>query len=159
MAYIILCTPTPNQMNVRPSAIILQNEHVLTLRYCYGNQEVYGLPGGNPDPGESLAEALIRELNEELGIDAAVNQMVFCGEVIWPEISKETLHMVFLADITAGEPQLNPAETTALEMVWLPVAALAEKLLYPNVGKQIIDYCEKTVQAGHIGVIDQPYIK
>ncbi|MCE7068266.1 NUDIX domain-containing protein [Dyadobacter sp. CY326] len=146
-------------MNVRPSAIILQHEHVLTLRYCYGDQEVYALPGGNPDPGESLAEALARELNEELGIDSAVNQMVFCGEVIWPEINKETLHMVFLAEITSGEPQLNPDQTTALEMVWLPVSALGEKLLYPNVGKQIIGYCEKAAHAGHIGVINQPYIK
>jgi 8-oxo-dGTP diphosphatase len=146
-------------MNVRPSAIILQNEHVLTLRYCYGSQQVYGLPGGNPDPGESLTEALARELKEELGIEAEVNNMAFCGEVIWPEVNKETLHMVFLAEITAGVPQLNPEQTTALEMVWLPVAELDEKLLYPNVGRQIIRIYEKAANEGHIGVIDQPYIK
>jgi ADP-ribose pyrophosphatase YjhB (NUDIX family) len=146
-------------MNVRPSAIILQNERVLTLRYCYGGQDVYGLPGGNPDPGESLAEALARELKEELGIEVNVNHMAICGEVIWQEVNKETLHMVFFADITAGIPALNPDQTTALEMVWLPVADLNGKLLYPNVGKQITGFYEKSASAGHIGVIDQPYIK
>ena len=146
-------------MNVRPSALILQDDRVLTLRYCYGDQEVYGLPGGNPDPGESLAEALVRELEEELGIIAEVKHMAICGEVIWREVNKETLHMVFCASITSGVPALNPVHTSALEMVWLPVSELNEKLLYPNVGKQIISFCEQAEEAGHIGVINQPYIK
>jgi 8-oxo-dGTP diphosphatase len=57
-------------MNVRPSAIIILNESILTLRYCYGDTEVFALPGGNPDPGECLTEALARELDEELGVRA-----------------------------------------------------------------------------------------
>jgi 8-oxo-dGTP diphosphatase len=145
-------------MNVRPSAIIILNESILTLRYCYGDTEVFALPGGNPDPGECLSEALARELDEELGVRAEVKAMVFCGEVIWPEIKKETLHMVFQTKIS-GTPELNPVHTTALEIVWLPVAALDTKLLYPNVGRQIIEFCEKSMLTGHIGVIDQPYIR
>jgi 8-oxo-dGTP diphosphatase len=145
-------------MNVRPSAIIILNESILTLRYCYGDTEVFALPGGNPDPGECLTEALARELDEELGVRAEVKAMVFCGEVIWPEIKKETLHMVFQTEIS-GTPELNPVHTTALEIVWLPVAALDTKLLYPNVGRQIIEFCEKSMLTGHIGVIDQPYIR
>ncbi|SKC16866.1 NUDIX domain-containing protein [Dyadobacter psychrophilus] len=146
-------------MNVRPSAIILQDERVLTLRYCYGDQEVYALPGGNPDPGECLSQALARELHEELGVQAEVSKMALCGEVIWPEVKKETLHIVFLAAITEGVPALNPVHTSALEMVWLPVAELGTKLLYPNVGGHIIGICEKAANPGHVGVIDQPYIK
>lgn len=145
-------------MNVRPSAIILLNDSILTLRYCYGDTEVFALPGGNPDPGECLSEALSRELDEELGVGAEVKTMIFCGEVIWPEIKKETLHMVFQTEIS-GIPKLNPAHTTALEIVWLPVAALDTKLLYPNVGRQIIGFFEKSLHTGHIGVIDQPYVR
>ncbi|MCF0049720.1 NUDIX hydrolase [Dyadobacter chenwenxiniae] len=146
-------------MNVRPSAIIFQDERVLTLRYCYGDQEVYALPGGNPDPGECLSQALSRELHEELGVQTEVNHMALCGEVIWPEVKKETLHIVFLASITEGIPALNPVHTSALEMVWLPLAELDSKLLYPNVGKQIIGICHNAANPGHIGVIEQPYIK
>ncbi|MCF2489542.1 NUDIX domain-containing protein [Dyadobacter sp. CY347] len=145
-------------MNVRPSAIILKDSHILTLRYCYGDQDVYALPGGNPDPGESLNAALSRELNEELGVMSDINEMIICGEVIWEEVQKETLHIVFHTKIT-GKPTLNPAETTAQELVWLPIEDLDKNLLYPNVGKQIQDFATMLTPSGHIGVIDQPYIK
>ncbi len=95
----------------------------LTLRYCYGDREVYALPGGNPDPGESLHEALRRELKEELGVMSDINEMVSCGEVIWNEVQKETLHVVFKTKII-GSPTLNPEHTTALELVWLPIDKL-----------------------------------
>lgn len=146
-------------MNVRPSAVVFQNDAILTLRYCYGEKEVFALPGGNPDPGECLTDALARELMEELGVEISVVDMLFCGEVIWPEVQKETLHMVFKAEIAKGVPTLNPVHTTALEIVWLPVGALAGMHLYPNTGKQIAGYYNRTQQPAHIGIIDQPYIR
>lgn len=146
-------------MKVRPSAIILKGESVLTLRYCYANVNVFALPGGNPDPGENLSEALIRELDEELGIRAAIDEMVLCGEVIWDEIKKETLHVVFTSKIVEGIPHLNPEHTTALEIVWLPLSALDHTLLYPNVGKYILTFLDGKPESVHVGVIDQPYIQ
>ena len=146
-------------MKVRPSAMILNGESILTLRYNYGNINVYALPGGNPDPGENLAEALKRELTEELGIHTEIGKMVFCGEVIWNEIQKETLHMVFATEISSGVPEPNPAQTTALEMVWLPFSELSHTILYPNVGKYLLSYIQGKPEPAHVGVIDQPYIQ
>ena len=145
-------------MNVRPSAIIMQGNSILTLCYCYGETEVYALPGGNPDPGENLSEALSRELEEELGIKAEVGKMICCGEVIWPQINKETLHMVFESTILSGEPVLNPEHTTALRIAWLPLDKLSENLLYPNAGEEITSFYKDQLACPHIGVIRQPYI-
>jgi len=145
-------------MKVRPSALILKDDCILTLRYNYGDVNVFALPGGNPDPGECLSEALARELMEELGIAAQVNSMVLSGEVIWDEIKKETLHIVFEATISSGKAELNPVHTTALEVVWLPLSSVCDTLLYPNVGKFLLKYLEGKPESIHIGVIDQPYI-
>jgi 8-oxo-dGTP diphosphatase len=146
-------------MKVRPSAMILNGESILTLRYNYGNVNVYALPGGNPDPGENLTDALERELTEELGISTKTGKMVFCGEVIWDEIKKETLHIIFESGITSGAPELNAKETTALEMVWLPFSELSHTILYPNVGKYLLSYIQGKPEPAHVGVIDQPYIQ
>ncbi|RDI30816.1 NUDIX hydrolase [Lentzea flaviverrucosa] len=35
------------------------------------NKKAFYLPGGKIEPGESLEEALLREVSEELGVDAA----------------------------------------------------------------------------------------
>jgi 8-oxo-dGTP diphosphatase len=146
-------------MKVRPSALILKGESVLTLRYNYGNVNVFALPGGNPDPGENLTDALARELTEELGISTQINSMVVSGEVIWPEVRREILHMVFASEITDGVPVLNPENTTALEIVWLPFSELCTKLLYPNVGRYLAKYLEGSRESVHAGVLDQPYIQ
>ncbi|CAG5011524.1 hypothetical protein DYBT9275_04967 [Dyadobacter sp. CECT 9275] len=145
-------------MKVRPSAIIVKDQAILTLRYRYQSTDVFALPGGNPDPGETLQEALSRELTEELNIKAIAGTMVVCGEVIWREVSRETLHMVFATHITEGIPQINPEQTTALEIVWLPVSELHSRLLYPNFGKHIQQYLSNAVLPGYVGVADQPYI-
>ena len=145
-------------MNVRPSALIIMRDRILTLRYKYNDTEVFALPGGNPDAGECLNVALERELQEELGVTSDINEMVISGEVIWREIQKETLHIVFDTKIN-GSPTLNPTETTALEVVWLSIEDLDKKILYPNVGKQIQQFAKQMIPSGHIGVIDQPYIK
>lgn len=146
-------------MKVRPSAMILKGESILTLRYNYGKINVFALPGGNPDPGENLTDALVRELSEELKIATKTGKMVFCGEVIWDEIKKETLHIIFESEITEGVPELNAAETTALEMVWLPFSELSHTILYPNVGKYLLSYIQGKPEPAHVGVIDQPYIQ
>lgn len=145
-------------MNVRPSAVIVRDQTVLTLRYRYQSTDVYALPGGNPDPGENVRETLVRELNEELGIHAEVDELVACGEVIWTEIKKECLHMVFKAE-TDEIPVIDPKETTALEVVWLPISELENYLLYPNIGKQIKKYLDASIPVGYIGAIQQPYIR
>ncbi len=151
-------------MKVRPSVLLFNQltsapqTEILLLRYNYGGQDVYALPGGNPDKGETLPATIIRELREELGVTVRVGTMVLCGEVMIDEVKNDVLHTVFQGEIIAGTPELNPAETTALEVVWQPVNALEELNLYPNVGKEIHRwFTDDSPEPGYIGKIDQPY--
>jgi 8-oxo-dGTP diphosphatase len=150
-------------MTVRPSALICQtvdNQMVaLLLRYEYGGQTVYALPGGNPDRGETLPQTIVRELREELGITVSVGQEMLFGEVIRAEAKDDVLHVVFWATIESGTPALNPAETTALEVVWLPDTGLQGLTLYPNVGEYIHRFAAlwTALPLGYVGRISQPF--
>ena len=57
---------------IRVSAILRWQGRVLLCRQEKPGKEYWLLPGGGVDGGESLIEALRRELREELGIEADV---------------------------------------------------------------------------------------
>lgn len=144
-------------MKVRPSTIIIENNHVLLLRYRYGENDVFTLPGGNPDAGETLRQTLERELSEELEIEIEVGELLFVGEISLEQQKEDVLHCVFAANIVGGIPALNPKQTSALEIVWKSPIVLNELNLYPNIGHTIQD----TALIGHnkvyLGRIAQQY--
>lgn len=127
------------------------------MKYRYGDQEVYALPGGNPDPRESLSEVIVRELREELGVETEVDQLLFCGEVLGRDGRKDALHAIFAVQLIGGLPQLNPEHTSALSVEWLSLNDLQDKLLYPNIGNAIREMLNGEKHGVYLGKIDQPY--
>ena len=87
-------------------------------------------PGGKCEPGESLPDCLRRELQEELGVDAAVGDEIFTVTHHYPARSVE-LH--FLACTLLG----NPVPLLGQEMRWVPRDALAS-LQFPPADDELI---------------------
>ncbi len=149
-------------MKVRPAVLLIENNHLLLMHYRYGDTDVYALPGGNPDRGETLDLTVMRELQEELGIDVEVGPIAFVGEVILPptngsEAKEDVLHVVFVSQLIGGIPRINPEETTALAVSWKPVGELDDLNLYPNVGRQIQRWLTSQTNLEYIGKIDQAF--
>jgi 8-oxo-dGTP pyrophosphatase MutT (NUDIX family) len=144
-------------MKVRPSIAIIENNHLLLMQYRYGTTDVYNLPGGNVDIGETLAETVVRELMEELGIEVALGTMILSGDVIMSEGKEDVLHCVFEGNILAGKPVLNPKETSALAVVWMPLLDLHTLEMYPNVGAELQRFFKKGGSLDYIGKIGQKW--
>jgi len=87
-------------------------------------------PGGKCEPGESLPDCLRRELQEELGVDAAVGDEIFAVTHHYPARSVE-LH--FLACTLLGDP----APLLGQEMRWVAREALAS-LQFPPADDELI---------------------
>ena len=150
-------------MKVRPSALIWRKNNnlieVLLMRYSYGGQDVFALPGGSPDRGEILPETIIREVREELGISIEVGEMILAGEMLLSQRNEDVLHVVFAVRTFTGTPVLNPEETTALDISWKPVSELDQLNLYPNIGAKLMPWFSSASYLGYIGRIEQQYFE
>lgn len=136
-------------MRVRASVIIEKDGHILLLKYRYGGMDVYNLPGGNADPGESLPACVKRELLEELSIQVDTQQLAIVAQGVAQRKKgiESVLHMVFQGSIRSGEVKINPAHTSALEAVWLSYADLEKAILYPAINAEIINLCKTSFEA------------
>lgn len=126
-------------LKIRVGALIVRDDSLLFMRYSYPGGEVYCLPGGGLATGESLHDALARELLEELGLEQVElgDLLMVCEQQETPHLPSR-LHLIFRA-FTSAQPTLNPMETSAAELVWLAPRALAGKALYPHVTTEFQD--------------------
>jgi ADP-ribose pyrophosphatase YjhB (NUDIX family) len=93
---------------IRVSAILRWRGRVLLCRHEKGGNERWLLPGGGVNSGESLVQALQRELAEEIGIVGFGDELPIEGPVaivdsISPERSfpsKHVVHIIFAGDLS-----------------------------------------------------------
>jgi ADP-ribose pyrophosphatase YjhB (NUDIX family) len=89
---------------IRVSAILRWNDRILLCRHEKPGKEYWLLPGGGVNSGESLVQALHRELGEELGIrdEVPVEGPVAIADSISPAASyaaKHVVHIIFAGDL------------------------------------------------------------
>ena len=91
---------------VRVAALIRWHERVLLCRQEKEGKEYWLLPGGGVDGGESIGEALQRELGEELGLwddDLVFEGPIAVAESIapdWHPGDRHVIHIVFGVDLS-----------------------------------------------------------
>lgn len=110
-------------------AIIIKDDKLLvTYRNKFGS-EYYILIGGGVDMGETPEQALLRELQEESGVQIANPRLVFTEDAG----DMYGLQHVYLCDYVAGEPMLSPdsveykineAGKNLYKPMWLPFSDL-----------------------------------
>ncbi len=102
-------------MTTRPevgvSTAVFRDGRVLLAQRAVGALAgLWSLPGGRVEFGEKLAEAALRELDEEVGVKAEI--VDFAGVVqVLPRKEGAQFHFVviaFAANWVSGEPQTGP---------------------------------------------------
>jgi ADP-ribose pyrophosphatase YjhB (NUDIX family) len=105
-------------------AVIDDRRILLTKREDF---EVWCLPGGGVEEGESLAEGAIREAKEETGLDVELTRLVGVYSRMGGEM--HDVHAVlYAAKPVGGELRTQPHET--IEVAYFPFDQLPDELLF-----------------------------
>jgi 8-oxo-dGTP diphosphatase len=124
---------------IRVSAVLRWRDRILLCRHEKGDREYWLLPGGGVNSGESLVQALRRELNEEVGID---DQMPVEGPVaivdsIAPARTfarKHVVHIIFAGDLSGRSLEQVTSKDAAVRGHRLfTLGDLEEVVLHPPI--------------------------
>lgn len=109
---------------------------LLVQRATAPGRGLWSLPGGRVELGETLAEACIRELLEETGIEGV------CGELIgWVERMSDDYHFVIL-DFAVTPFGFDPprAASDASDARWIPLDEVSDLPLVDGLAEFLYDH-------------------
>ncbi|MEU1205493.1 NUDIX domain-containing protein [Nocardia sp. NPDC005825] len=127
--------PRANTIKVAVSALV-RNERGQILMIHRTDNGKYSIPGGGMEVGETPAQAVIREVEEETGIDVIVTGMI--GVFSNPEHViayddgeiRQEFSICFTADPVGGQPRTS-TESKAVE--WLALNDLETRDIHPSI--------------------------
>lgn len=110
-------------VGVGVGAAIVRDGRVLMLRRArIPEAGMWDLPGGKVELGEGMADALAREVMEEVGLEVTSCELVAVSDHIVPRDEMHFVVLAFRAEAD-GEPRnMEPHKHT--EMAWFPLGAL-----------------------------------
>jgi NAD+ diphosphatase len=118
-----------------PAVITLveRGEELLLARSPHFAPGVYSALAGFVEPGESLEEAVAREIHEEVGI--SVRDLRYFGSQPWP--FPNSLMIGFTATHDGGEIRIDPTELE--DAAWFPKHALPDLPSKMSIARRLID--------------------
>lgn len=140
------------KFNYRVCAVIINDGKVLAMKDNHA--DYYYLPGGRVQFNETAENALLRELKEELNIDAEIvrplyfNQNFFNEDVL--KVDYHEIGIYFLVDVSKTDIMSRGETFVGVETVknqrfeWLDFDRVKKEYLYPNFIKENIDKLPET---------------
>lgn len=118
----------------RASAVIVKDGKVLLIHRVKPGRDYYIFPGGGVERGESVEDALAREVAEELTLKVVSSHFLFSAEDELPSYTTKHPHgqiqFYFFVDEWSGVPELGGEEMESMNeenqyrLVWVPVAEM-----------------------------------
>lgn len=112
------------------AAVIVDDEGRVLVVRKHGTTR-FMQPGGKPEPGETAAETLIRELHEELGLEIQEADLIPLGSFISAAANEPGHRVVAEAFAATIDPESASAQAELAELRWITPADAATLPLAP----------------------------
>ena len=146
---------------IRVSAILRWSDRLLLCRHEKGGRDYWLLPGGGVNSGESLVDALQRELGEEVGIDdeVPVEGPVAIVDSIAPQrtfAAKHVVHIIFAGDLSGRSLERATSQNAAVRGHRLFAASELDGIvLHPPI-QRFLQRCQPGDPAVYLGALWAP---
>ncbi len=118
----------------RAVCLMIHDNHVLVMHRKKVDEEYYTFVGGGVEEGETIEEAVVREVMEETMMPTKLDRLLYIHDYT------ESEQYYYLCKYISGEPVLG--ESTEKERMtkassdiygpeWMPIELLDKRLLYP----------------------------
>ncbi|WP_127492681.1 NUDIX hydrolase [Paenibacillus glycanilyticus] len=112
-------------LQVRVTGILVEEGRLLLVKQKVSDSRAWSLPGGRVEQGETLEQAIIRELEEETGLTTRIIKLLYLCDK--PDAS--LVHITFLLERAGGQLRMPTNEfdhNPISDLAFIPVSELTE---------------------------------
>jgi len=138
---------------VRVAAAVLHEGRLIVVAHRRGDQSYFLLPGGGVEAGESLGQALVREVREETGLTVEPGIPLLINDTIDPSGARHVVNLTFAANVVGGELADRPEDPGIERVALVDLEELASLDLRPPFGPALVAALDAgaDVQARYLG--------
>ncbi len=125
--------------------MIIPHEDKLLLEYVT-DEDFYFYPVGKVEPFETVAQACVREIQEELGLKFEFEKILYIRDYFWTEKEEHNLELYILGKVDKIQTDKNPDDPDPHdnhEFRWLGIAELPENLYPKELTKKLVEDFKK----------------
>jgi mutator protein MutT len=127
----------------RAVGVIIKDGKLLVFRRFKNGEWYFSFPGGGVEEGESVEEAVVREMKEELSLDVVIDKLIFHQRINRRPSDENRDHYFYLITKFSGTPKLGGPEKKRTNKdnryitKWINLADLSKyDKLYPTECKE-----------------------
>lgn len=123
-------------------ALIVKGGKVLITRDS--RDKVFELPGGRLDKDEEPMAGMLREIKEELGVEAKVNRILNINKVYHGRDNEDMIAVYYVLSLADKEPKFNVDPIEVEEMQWVDEVSYKTYKFFPEYKEALKHYFNTT---------------